>query len=193
MDFKTLQEKIAEQQLGGARITDIKLGTYKLVLPEKEDGVIYLSNDKKAKYAITTRGLASMRIVADASKITVKTTSDARNLPDVFSNLQTAIVNDGVAISEATKFNVVGQLRVHDATDTPVYRNQHYKGYADFLKSSRKAFNMPNVTPNEQSARTAAFTDANDALRASGVNSGAKAPKDVDESYICMPVFTISN
>jgi hypothetical protein len=193
MNFTELKEKIASEQLGGARLTDIKPGSYKLVLPSTEDGVINLVDDKKHKYPITARGLASMRIVTDASKITVKTTREARELPEVFGNLQKAIVDEGLAISESTKFNVVGGLRVYDAAGEPVYKNLHYQGYPEYLKATRKAFNMPKTTKNEETARNAAFTEAGDTLRQTGVNKGTKAPKDVDDSYICMPVFTISN
>lgn len=193
MDFKKLREKIASEQLGSNRLTDIPAGTYSLVLPATDEGQIVLVNEKKNKYPITPRGLASMRIVTDKSKLTVKTTKEARESEE-FSNLQKAIVEDNFEVSETTKFNVVGHLRIHDAaTDACIMKNQWYIGYPEYVKKTRKIANLPRVTKDEIAARTAGFTEASESLRASGVKKGADAPKDVDENYLLMPVFTVTN
>lgn len=193
MNFNELQKSIADQQLGTARITDMKKGVYKLVLPSKEGEAILLVGEKKEKYPIGLRSLAAMRIVDDASKITVKTTREARD-NGIVKTLQDAIVNEGVAISEATKFNVVGHLRVHDAgLDSQVLKNENYKGYPEYVKTTRKiAAKYPRtavLTEAQQTERNAAFTEATETLRA----SGAKAVADDDKNYIMMPVFTVTN
>jgi hypothetical protein len=148
---------------------------------------------KNAKYPIGVRSLAAMRIVTDASKVTVKTTREARDNEN-FNTLQNAIVNENLPVTEATKFNVVAHLRVHDAaTDAQILKNEHYKGYPEYVKTTRKiAAKFPRnivLTEAQQAERNTAFTEATDALRA----SGAKSVADDDKNYIMMPVFTVSN
>ena len=191
MNFKELSEKIAAEQLGGAKLTDIKVGVYSLDIDGES---INLVSEKKAKYPITLRSLASMRVVADANKLaTLKTTKDARESEDVH-NLQDSIANEGIILSENTKFNVIGHLKIVDsATEKPVYRNSFYSGYPAYLKAAREANLMAKKTDDEKAARNAAFTAATETLRASGVKTGEGAPKDVPESYLQMPVFKITN
>jgi hypothetical protein len=194
MTFAELQTAVAEQQLGNAKLTDIKTGTYSLVLGATKEDPCHLIGSKKEKYPISVRSLAAMRIVTDASKVALaKTTREARD-NDAFSTLQKSIVDDSLPVTEATKFNVVGHLKIQDVvTEEPVYKNEHYVGYPIYVKASRKAANLPRKTEDERTIRNAAFTEATDNLRASGVNKGAKAPKDEPNSYIMMPVFTVTN
>jgi hypothetical protein len=194
MNFEELAAAVATQIIGSAKLTDIKPGIYTLLPGATVDDPCHLVSEKKQKYPISVRSLAAMRIVTDASKVTAKTTVDARE-SEQFTNLQSALVNDGLKISESTKFNVVGQLKIMDiATDEPVYKNQHYQGYADYVKKTRKIANLPRKTQEERDARTAGFTDASEALRATGVNKGAKAPKADDLTQVLtMPYFTVSN
>lgn len=193
MNYTELQKSIAEQQLGSARLTDIPKGTFAIALPSKEGDPIYLVGEKKSKFPIGLRSLAAMRIVTDASKVTVKTTREARDSEN-FNTLQNAIVNENLVISDATKFNVVGHLRVHDAgTDAQILKNEHYKGYPEYVKTTRKiAAKYPRnvvLTESQAAERNTAFTEATEALRASGAKS---VPND-DKNYIMMPVFTVTN
>lgn len=191
MDFKILSEKIAEVQLGSAKITDMKKDVYSLIIVDED--TVSLVSSKKTKYPLGHRALAAMRIVTDANKVSlVKTTREARDNEN-FGTLQKSIVNEGLTIDEKTKFTVVGHLRIQDAEGASVYKNEHYRNYSDYTKAARKAFNMPKKTQDEKDARIAAFNDATEALRASGVKTGTNAPKEVDESYLMMPVFTVTN
>ena len=192
MDFKELAVKVAEVQLGSAKITDMKKDTYSLVIVDDE--TVNLVTAKKTKYPLGHRALAAMRIVTDADKCGLaKTTREARDDKENFTTLQQAITEEGVVIDEKTKFTVVGHLRIQDAEGQLIYRNECYRGHAEYLKASRKAFNMAKKTKDEKDTRNAAFTQASDDLRASGVKTGANAPKEVDESYLMMPVFIVTN
>jgi hypothetical protein len=194
MNFEQLQKSIAEQQLGNARLTDIKKGVYSLALPAKDGEQIYLVGTKNAKYPIGLRSLAAMRVVTGPDKITVKTTREARENAN-FNTLQNAIVEDKLPLTEATKFEVVGHLRIHDAgTDGPIYKNEHYKGYPEYVKTTRKIANQfpagKEYTDAEKTVRNTMYTEAAEALRSSGVKTGVK---DEDNNFLLMPVFTVSN
>jgi hypothetical protein len=194
MNFEKLQKEIADLQLGNAKLTDIKTGTYALVLPAKDGETIFLVGAKKNKYPISLRGLAAMRVVTAADKITVKTTKEARD-NDNFRSLQSAIVDDSLPITENTKFSVVGHLRIHDAgSDELVYKNEHYTGYPEYVKTTRKiAAKYPSTgtfSEVEKADRNAQYTEATEVLRAS------KVKKDTvidDKNLIMMPVFTVTN
>lgn len=187
MNFADLTKKVVEVALGGARMIDIATGSYS-VLSDGEN--VFLVSEKKERVPVTLAGLASLRIVEDAAKAqAVKTTRDARESID-YTNLQKALLAEKVKLSESTKFNVVHRLQIIDvATDQPIYKNDCYKGYPEYMKASRNAANLPKASEEQIAVRNAAFTDASDALRKSGLKSGITADsKNLQQ----MPVFTVT-
>jgi hypothetical protein len=189
MTFAELSKSVADAQLGNARLTDVKAGTYSIAI---DGDKIFLVSDKKVKIPVNSAAtLAGLRISTDAAKAaTCKTTREARD-SDNYNTLQKMIVAEGFQLSESTKFNVIHRLKIQDvATDSPVYKNEHYKGYPEYVKSARKAAAMPAVTLNDQTARSTAFSEATDALRLSGVKSTVP---NTDEAFILMPVFSVTN
>jgi hypothetical protein len=189
MDFKDITKKIAEVVLGSTRMTDIASGVYAIVSSGEE---LHLVSAKGEKTPITMAGLASLRIITDAVKAKEAiTTRDARE-SEHFTNLQKAIAADaGVVLTENTKFTVAGRLRIHDSvSDSLVYKNDQYIGYPDYVKASRKAFAMAKATEDQIAARNAAFTDASEDLRKSGLKKGVTA---IDANLQLLPYFTVSD
>lgn len=189
MTFAELSKSVADAQLGNARLTDVKAGTYSIAI---DGDKIFLVSEKKVKIPVNSAAtLAALRISTDATKAaTCKTTREARD-SDNYWTLQKAIISEGFQLSESTKFNVIHRLKIQDvATDAPVYKNEHYKGYPEYVKSTRKAAAMPAVTDNDKLARNAAFSEASDALRASGVKGTVP---NTEDAFVLMPVFSVSN
>ena len=186
MNYTDLTKAVLSAPINNARMTDLEKGTYSLVI---DGDNIALVSDKKQKTRLSVNSLAAMRIVANAADAAKATnTRDARTAPE-YSTLQAALVAEKVTISDATKFNVVHKIRIQDAvTDSPVFKNEHYKGYPEYVKASRKAAGLPTVTEEQRSARNAVFTEASEALRASGVKPNT--PTD-DNNLLLMPVFMI--
>jgi hypothetical protein len=188
MTIAELSKAVADAQLGNARMTDIKSGTYTIGI---DGDKIHLLSDKKTKVPLASvNTLAGLRIATDAAKAaSCKTTREARDSEN-YNTLQKALIAESVKLSENTKFTVIHRLKIQDVvTDSPVYKNENYKGYPEYVKAARKAAAMSTATPDNVAARNAAFTEATDALRASGVKAGVK---DVDESYMLIPVFSVS-
>lgn len=181
MNYSDLTKAVLTAPINNARMTDLEKGTYKL---EIDGDAIHLVSEKKQKTNLTVNSLAAMRIVADATKAaTAVNTRDARTNPD-YSTLQQALIAEKVTISDTTKFNVVHKIQIQDAvTDSPVFKNEYYKGYPEYVKASRKAMLIP-----AGDLRNAAFSEASEALRASQVKTGT--PQD-DKTLLKMPVFTI--
>ena len=192
-DFKKLSEEIAKVSLGTARMTDVKAGVYHIDISKDGEKVSLVSEDKKIKVNINTNNfasLAALRIVEsqEAAK-KAKTTREARST-EGYGNLQDALNNEKIALDSTTKFTVVHQLQIIDLdTDKPTFKNEHYKGYPEYVKTSRKAANMPATTEDERTARAAAFAEASESLRKSGVKSGTT---EADENLLLMPVFTVT-
>jgi hypothetical protein len=193
MDFATLKTKVAEAQIGRSRLTDLKKGTYTLALdPDPKVENVYLVSEKKVKTPISINSLAGMRVVTSVDGMaTIVTTADARENADKVGTLQNMVANEGFAISETTKFNIVHHLRIKETgTDAFVYKNEHYKNYADYVKTSRKIAALPGDTKPERDAKAIAFTEASEALRSGGLKSTATLE---DKNLILMPVFTVTN
>lgn len=186
MNYTDLTKAVLSAPINNARLTDLEKGTYSLQIDGEN---INLVSEKKQNTRLSVNSLAAMRVVADAvSAATAINTRDARTNP-AYSTLQAALVAEKVTISDATKFNVVHKIRIQDAvTDSPVFKNEHYKGYPEYVKASRKAAGMPLVTEEQRAARNAAFTEASEALRASGIKSGTATD---DKNLLLMPVFMI--
>lgn len=187
MDFTTLSKNLAEVQLGSARMTDVATGTYAIHI---DGDKVALVSETNQKIPVSLPSLAAMRIVADAAKAaTAKNTREARDNAD-YSNLQKAITLEGKSLNEKTRFTVVHRLQIQDVVnDLPIYRNECYKGYPEYVKASRKAAGMPNASVEQTSARNAAFTEASEELRKTGVKSGITADA---KNLLLMPVFTVS-
>lgn len=184
MNFAELSKAVAETSLAQARITDVAPGVHSLTI---EGEKVFLVNEKKEKFPISTRSLAAMRIVknaADAAKAT--NTADARDT-DVYGTLQDSIKKEGISVTENTKFTCVHRLPIWDAINTqPVYKNNNYKLYPEYVKAARKASALPARTPEEVIVRNNAFTEASETLRASGA-------KSTDAKHqLLMPVFMVS-
>jgi hypothetical protein len=193
MNFKDLAKSISEAQLGSARMTDVAAdkGVYNVLIGS--DDKVSLVSEKKHKVAITNIAtLAAMRItdnVEEAVKVT--STREARSNEN-YSTLQAACNAEGFVLSPDTKFTVVHRLQIIDTEkDEPIFKNELYTGYAAYSKGARKAFAMANGTNDEKAARTLAFTEASDALRASGLKN-KNTPK-TEENLLLMPVFTITS
>jgi hypothetical protein len=184
MNFAELSKAVAEVSLAQARITDVAPGVHTISIDGEK---VYLVNEKKEKFPISTRSLAAMRIVksaADALKAT--NTADARET-DVYGTLQDSIKKENIKVDENTKFTCVHRLAIQDTINNqPVYKNNNYKGYPEYVKSARKASALPSVSDEQKTARNNAFTEASEALRASGA-------KSTDAKHcLLMPVFTVS-
>jgi hypothetical protein len=188
MDFAKLTTNVLAVVLGGQRMTDIATGSYSIV-PEGDDK-IYLVSEKKEKVLVSAASLAALRIVSDATKAAaVKTTREARESGD-YSTLQKALVAEQVKLSENTRLNVVHRLQIMDTiNDAPVYKNDCYQGYPEYMKASRSAFALPSVSPEQITARNNAFTEASENLRKTGLKKGITA----DNKHLqLMPVFTVA-
>lgn len=187
MDFNTLAKQLAEVQLGNARMTDVATGTYAIAI---EGDKVSLVSETKQRIPVSLPSLAAMRIVADASKATAaKTTREARESAD-YSNLQKAITLEGKSLTDKTRFTVVHRLQIQDVVnDAPIYKNECYKGYPEYVKASRKAANLPSASDEQKAARNAAFTEASEELRKSGVKAGIAAD---NKNLLLMPVFTVA-
>lgn len=188
MDFKTLAKKLAEITLGTARMTDIKDGVYHIAFGEN-DSVILVS-DKAHKVPVSNMAtLASLRI-CESPEVAKKAvnTRDARTT-EGYSNLQSGLKSEAIALDDKTTFKVIHRLQIQDiANEAPIYQNPCYKGYPEYVKASRKAANLPNATEEQTKIRNAAFTDASEELRKSGVKAGTTATA---ENLLLMPVFQV--
>ena len=189
MDFKDLQNEIVKAQVGVARITDVKTGKVYSIVIDTIDGKdkVFLKEEGTGKrHSLTVNSLASMRIVAtqeDAKK--VDTTSGARDA-DGYSTLQAAVVaENGVKIGASTIFTVVHKLKIMDREDetTPVYKNEHYKGYQAYLKGARVAGAME--VGDDRNNR---FNELGEELRKSGIKDGVKPD---EKNLVMMPVFIV--
>ena len=188
MNFDELSKKVAEATLGSNRMTDIAEGTYTIGV---EGDKVMLVSEKKEKVPITVNGLAALRIVEDAAKAkTILTTREARESSD-YSTLQKAIVSDSAKLNDSTQLKVVHRLRIIDGiSGKEVYKNNCYNGYPEFVKASRIANAMPAVSDEQKTARNNAFTEATEALRASGVKSGITVE---DKNLQLLPVFQVTS
>lgn len=189
MDYKDLTKKVTEASLGNARMTDIAVGKYAVAI-EGEDK-IFLVDEKKVKVPVTATGLAALRIVESqevAKKIA--TTREARESSD-YKTLQKALQGEsGVVLSDKTRFNVVHRLRIIDnINDKPVYKNECYIGYPEYVKAARLASAMPSVSDDQKTARANAFTEASENLRKSGIKTGINSE---DKNLQLLPVFTVT-
>lgn len=190
MTFNELQSAVEKAPIGIARITDVTNGDYKLAIEEGDSAdkaKLFLVSEKTGKkHSITVNGLAAMRVVAsasDAAKAT--TTADARVSPD-YANLQARVAEEnGVKITDKTKFTAVHSLRILDAeTELPVFKNSCYIGYPAYIKAARSARTIVDATE-----RNNKYNELNDSLRSSGVK---KNTKETAENLILMPVFMVS-
>lgn len=186
MNFEQLSKGILDAKLGGNRITDLDSGVYTVSIDGEK---VFLVSEKKGKVPVTVAGLAALRIVESKDKaIVVKTTREARESSD-YSTLQKALLAETVKLDDSTKFEVVHRLRIIDGTsDSPIYKNNCYNGYPQYVKASRNANAMPALTDEQKTARNNAFTEASEALRASGVKSGITLE---DKNLQLMPVFQV--
>ncbi len=184
MNFAELSKAVAEISLAQARITDVAPGVHTLAIDGEK---VFLVNEKKEKFPITTRSLASMRIVKNAADATkAATTAEVRDI-DTYGTLQKSIKEEGVKVDENTKFTCVHRLPIWDSVNSqPVYKNNNYKLYPEYVKAARKASALPAVSDEQKAAKANAYTEASEALRASGA-------KSTDAKHqLLMPVFTVS-
>lgn len=188
MNFDELSKKVAEATLGSNRMTDIAEGNYTIGVDGEK---VMLVSEKKEKIQISVNGLAALRIVEDAAKAkAIATTRDARESSD-YSTLQKAVVSEAVKLNDSTQLKVVHRLRIIDGVnDKPIFKNNCYNGYPEFVKASRKASAMPAVSEEQRTERANAFTEATETLRASGVKSGITVE---DKNLQLLPVFQVTS
>jgi len=186
MTFEQLAKAVSETTIGRSRLTDLGKGVYTIQLDPKSDTSAFLVSDKKKKTPVSIEALAALRIVKSAADAaTAVYTNEVRENAQ-YGNLQDSITNEGLKINENTKLEVVHKLRVKDAvTGDIIYRNEHYKNYADYVKASRKA---ALITADAE--RRAAFTEASEALRTGGLKTPTPALED--KNLVMIPVFTVS-
>ena len=186
MNFAELTEKVKSATLGSNRMTDIAAGKYTVAINGAD---VFLVSEKKEKVPVTVNGLAALRIVESKDKaITVKNTREARESTD-YTTLQKAIADEKVKLDDATSFEVVHRLRIIDGvSEQPIYKNNCYNGYPQYVKASRAASALPALTDEQRTARNNAFTEASEALRSSGVKPGIAIE---DKNLQLMPVFTV--
>jgi hypothetical protein len=182
MDYGKLTIGIANAPIGGARMTDVADGVYNLKI-EGED--VFFQAPKKPRLKVTENALAALRVVTDAAlAASLKTTKDFRE-SNVGMNLQNAITTEQVKeLNANTQFTVCHRVQIVDSiTGTPIYKNEHYNGYPEYLKEARAAAKL------EGTARTDAFTLASEKLRATTVKAGTPAEA---KNILHMPVFIVS-
>lgn len=194
MNFDELSKKIMEAPVGNVRLTDVKKGsTYQITFDDKNR--VYLTDAKKNRTPVSPNALAALRVVTDPVKAaTAKTTRDARTHEDYNQLQKLLLAENGIKLDANTKFNVVHQLQILDTnqdTDTPIYRNECYRGYPAYIKETRKIAASANANDDEATvaARGAAYTAASEALRATGLKPGIQHN---ETTWMMMPVFTIT-
>lgn len=188
MTLNELAKAVAEAQLGNPRMTDVVSGTHTISIDGEK---VFLVSDKKVKVPISIPSLASLRIVtSEANAKTAANTREARTNEN-YKPFQAALAAEGgVKLDANTKFTVVHRLPIVDSiTGETLLRNENYKGYPEYVKSARKASAMPSVTPEQITARNNAFTEASEALHASGYKAGIAA---TEKTSLMLPVFTVS-
>jgi len=190
MNFDELIVKVKAATVGGQRMTDVKEGKYKLTFLDGDK--VALISDKNHKVNVTGDSLAALRIALDTARAkTLTNTTEARDNSDVITNFQTAVMAEGSKITKDTIFEVVHRLRIKDQVNEKpglIYKNQHYKGFAQYTKDNADAFAMPSTTPAETAARNAAYNQNSAVLHASGLKDGIT---EVDTNLQLMPVFYV--
>lgn len=190
MTFEELNKKIAEQQIGVARITDVKPGEYKLDIinpTDPKDKVRVLLVDLKSgkKFSTSIAGLASMRIVTKLDDAVKATTTLQVRETEGYDNLQNAMAKDSIVLSPSTKFTAVHNLTIVDReTEKPIYKNECYSDYGKYVKETRKIALGP-----DGDEKNLAFATAGEKLRESGV---AAKYRDNADWHLKMPVFIVS-
>jgi len=186
MNFEALKKAIIAAPINNSRMTDLAIGSiHNIAIDVDKDGKdIYFLVDATSKKRTPSgaNALAAMRIVSDenAAKL-VTTTRDARNSAD-YKPLQAAVAAEAITLNESTKFKVVHQLEILDpVTNVPYYANDNYNGYPAYLKAAQKAGRLLGTE------RQTAFTEATEALRASGLKVAEAAAKKLK-----MPVFVVT-
>lgn len=189
MNFKDLTEGVLKAPIGNGRLTDLKKGKYNLMIDGDD---VFLIDVKKSKTPISVNSLAALRVVTDIEKASkVIDTRSARAETETYGNFKTLIQAEGAKLDEKTSFEVVHHLRIIDSiSDKPVYKNEHYQGYPEYLKTTRKISADRSQDKDAIAARGVAYTAASETLRATELKAAVTLK---DENLMMMPVFVVTN
>lgn len=190
MTFAELNAAVAAAVLGSVKLTGLNKGIHTIAL---DGDVISIVTPKGVKVAITERGLASLRIVVSEEKAKLSANTRDAKVSENYTSLQKALEAENVTLTEATKLELVHKLPIYDSVlEQTVLTNDSYKGYPEFVKSTRRAMAIgggkKKLTEAETAERTLAFSEANDSLRSSGYKAGVVP---TETNTMTMPVFVI--